>query len=331
MRVFLTGATGYLGGRLLKALLAAEHQIRVLVRRPERLDPELRERLEIIQGDLGARPEAKFLEGIEALIHSGAMVRTWHRRRWMFDQVNVEGYRSLLEAAREAGVAKVVHTSSFMALGPSGREGPLTEESPRWGGPPMNDYERTKWAAERVSRRFVEDGGPLVSLYPAVIYGPGRRTDGNLVGKLAYLLREGKFPGLLGSGQQRWTLAFVDDVVAGHMAALEKGEPGGRFILGGPTVVLRDLVERLSSLLGRPSRVRTLPIAAGKLVGAAQVLRAYLGGPVPELTPGVAEVYRHNWVFASGRAETELGYTITPLDDGLRRTAEWVKGLPGWD
>ena len=206
----------------------------------------------------------------------------------------------------------------------------MHEESPRWGGPPMNDYERTKLEAEKVSRKFIDEGGPLISLYPAVIYGPGRRTDGNLVGKLAYMIRKGTFPGLLGSGNQQWTLSFVEDIVAGHLKALEKGVPGSRFILGGPDVTLRDLVVYLSRLLGKPEKVRTIPIGLGKLVGALQILRARMGGAEPDLTPGVAEVYRHDWIYSSQNAVEKLDYKITPLDEGLARTAEWVRGLEGW-
>lgn len=331
MKVFLTGSTGYLGERLARGLLEAGHEVRALVRHPDAMPSELRERMEIVQGDLLGTMDTEFLAGADAMIHCAAMVRTWHRNRSIFDRVNVTAYEKLLRVAVAAGVGKILHTSSFIALGPSADGTPMAEDSPRWGGPPMTDYERTKMGAERVSRRFVDEGGPLVSLYPAVIYGPGRRTEGNLLGKLAFMIRTGTFPGLLGTGRQRWTLAFVEDVVLGHLLALEKGVPGDRFILGGPDVVLADLVGRLQELLGKPKRKRTLPIAVGKAVGWAQVLRAFLGGPVPELTPGIAEVYRHDWLFSSDRAREKLGYEVTPLTDGLERTARWVQGIRSWE
>ncbi|MBU1699956.1 MAG: NAD-dependent epimerase/dehydratase family protein [Candidatus Eisenbacteria bacterium] len=331
MKIFLTGATGYLGERLVSALLEDGHEIRALIRNPEAMNPDISDRLEIVQGDLAVPADPAFFEGIDALIHTAAMVKNWSPNRWLFSRINAEGYRHLLQAAKEAGVPKILHTSSFMALGPSTRnKGPMHEQSPRWGGPFMNDYERTKCEAEMISRRFVEEGGPLVTLYPAVIYGPGRRTDGNLIGKLAFLIKEGKFPGLLGSGTQRWTLSYVEDIVSGHLKALEKGVPGSRFILGGPEVTLKDLVLRLSRLLGRSERAKTLPIALGKCVGALQILRARLGGAEPELTPGVAEVYRHDWTYSSQNAVERLDYRITPLDEGLTHTADWVRGLTSW-
>jgi farnesol dehydrogenase len=330
MKIFLTGATGYLGTRLLSALRSEGHGLRVLVRDPERLPPEMRDDLEVVVGDLAGDPDPVFFDGVEALIHAGAMVRTWHGDRSLFDRVNVQGYRSLLEVALKAGVPKILHTSSFIALGPSPDGRPMDEETPHWGGPPMNDYERTKRAAEELTREFVDRGAPVISLYPAVVYGPGPCTDGNLLGKLAYWIRIGRFPGLLGSGRQRWTLAFIDDVVRGHLLALQKGRPGDRFILGGPEVVLSDLVGRLQELLERPRGVRTLPIWLGKTIGGLQVLRARLGGPVPDLTPGVAEVYRHDWIYSSGRARETLGYTSTPLETALETTVRWVSGLQGW-
>lgn len=331
MKVFLTGASGYLGERLSWGLLNAGHEVRALVRRPEVMTPDLRDRLEVVQGDLLGEMGPEFFEGIDALIHSAAMVKTWDRDPRVFDRVNVESYGRLLESAARAGVSRILHTSSFMALGPSPSGRPMSEDSPRWGGAPTTDYERTKLEAEKVSRSFVDEGGGLISLYPAVIYGPGRCTDGNLVGKLAYMIRRGTFPGLLGSGKQRWTLAHVEDVVRGHLAALQKGQAGDRFILGGPDVVLEDLVGGLQALLGKPRRVRTLPIALGKLVGWTQVLRARLGGSTPELTPGVAEVYRHDWLYSSDRACEKLGYAMTPLERGLEQTARWVSELGGWE
>jgi farnesol dehydrogenase len=330
MRIFLTGSTGYLGDRLLRALLAAGHQVRVLVRDPGRLPEDLRDRLEIVQGDLLVPPDPGFLEGQEALIHTAAMVRTWARDRRLFERVNVEGFRRLVEAALEAGVRRILHTSSFMALGPARGGVPVDEEASPWEGGWLTDYARTKALAEKWSREAVAKGAPIVTLYPAVIYGPGRCTDGNLLGKLAFWILHGKFPGLLGSGRQRWTLSFVEDVVRGHLLALEKARPGDRFILGGPEVRLGQLVAKLHEMLGRPPRFRRLPVWSGKIVGGLQILRARLGGPLPELTPSIAEVYAHDWVYSSRRAQEALGYQVTPLEEGLERTVRWVRGLSRW-
>lgn len=320
--ILLTGATGYLGSRIARELAARRAPFRVLVREASRLgfDPKAAG-CEVVVGDLrDAAALRQALRGVEAVIHTAALVKMWVRDRRDFWRVNVEGLQNLLQAAADAGVRRVVYTSSFIALGPS--SDPHACEGQRHPGPYSNEYEETKaqalaWLRREGFRRF-----PVVALLPGVIYGPGPKTEGNLVGGMIEQYLAGKFPGLLGSGHQRWSFSFNADVVAAHLAALEKGKLGEEYVLAGDNRSLNDFFQMLTDLSGVRRPVRHLPFFAGKMVGALEVARARLLGHVPQLTPGVVEIFKHDWVYSSAKAERELGYRVRPLEDGLRKTIQ---------
>lgn len=193
-------------------------------------------------------------------------------------------------------------------------------EGLRHPGPYLNEYEETK--AQALS--WLHDEGfppfPVVALLPGVIYGPGPQTEGNLVGGMIDQYFAGKFPGVLGAGEQRWSFSFNADVVAAHLTALEKGRLGEEYVLGGDNRSLNDFFRLLGDISGVRHPVRHLPFVAGKLVGAIEVTRARLFGHRPQLTPGVVEIFKHDWVYSSAKAARELGYRVTPLEEGLRRT-----------
>jgi farnesol dehydrogenase len=318
--ILLTGATGYLGSGIAREIIARGLPFRVLVRDARRLgfDPAAN-RCEVAVGDV-CNPESltAALRGVEAVIHTAALVKMWVRDRRDFYRVNVEGLQNLLRAADAAGVRRFVYTSSFMALGPSADVN--GDERLRHTGPFSNAYQETKararvWLHQEGFRRF-----PVVAILPGVIYGPGPNTEGNLVGGMIHQYLAGSFPGLLGSGGQRWSFAFIGDVIRGHLNALEKGQPGEEYILGGDNRSLNEFFQTLAELTPVRRAIRHLPFAVGKCVGAVELLRARAFGRLPQLTPGTVEIFKHDWVYSSAKAIRDLGYRVTPLVEGLRVT-----------
>jgi farnesol dehydrogenase len=136
----------------------------------------------------------------------------------------------------------------------------------------------------------------------------------------------GKFPGLLGDGNQRWSFAYNADVVAAHLEAVEKGKPGEEYVLAGDNRSLNEFFKLLSDLSGVQLPVRHLPFLAGKMVGALEVARARCFGHAPQLTRGVVEIFKHDWVYSSAKAVRELGYRVTPLEEGLGKTLSVARG-----
>jgi NAD+-dependent farnesol dehydrogenase len=304
MRVLITGATGYLGRALVTALRGAGHSTVAFSRHAstgglpgETFDGDVRD----------AAALRRAVAGCDAMCHAAALVGLWRKRRADFDDVNVGGLRHALDAARSAGVARVVYTSSFLALPPTGASGPG-----RW-----NDYQRTKVLADELASRAVADGSPVVRVYPGVLYGPGVLTEGNLIGTMVSDHLRGRLPGVVGADRV-WSYAWIEDVARGHVAALECGQPGGRYRLGGENAPQMRVFEVVRDLTGCPLP-RRLPAWLARSVGALEELKASVTGRSPLLTAGTVDVLTRDWAMDSSEAIRDLGYGITPLSEGLAR------------
>lgn len=323
MKVLVTGATGFLGRSVARRLAARGHSLRLLTRRATNL-AELPPDSEAAIGDVtDAASFVRAAEGCDAVLHLAALVKLWVPDPERFHATNVGGFENALAAAQAAG-ARLVYTSSFIALGPSG-PGAHDASRPHPGPPFRNAYERTKALADAAARAAAERGGDVVILYPGVIYGPGEMTEGNLVARMIADHMNGRLPGLVGPGDRRWSYAYVEDVAEGHALALEKGKAGDRFVLGGENATLRHFFELLQEIAGtKPPRLE-IPYAIAALVGRAQWLWAELTGHPPQLTHGEVAVFREEWACDSSKAVSELGYEWRPLAEGLRETVRWLR------
>jgi len=310
MKVLVTGGTGYLGRAVVSALASRGHDVVVFARNASRaglpgtaIDGDIRDRAAV----------ERAAAGCDAISHAAALVSIWRRRRADFDEINVGGLRNVLAAAAAHRTPRLLYTSSFVAIPPRGRTEPLL----------ANDYQRTKVEADRIAGQAVGDGAPLIRVYPGVVYGPGTFTEGNLVGRLIADHLRHRLPGLVGP-EQRWSYAYVDDVAAGHAAALERGRVGGRYALGGENAPQRRVFEILQQLTGRRPPPR-IPFPIALVMGAAEELRVTLFGGTPLITRGAVEIFRHDWSLDSAEAIRDLGYTLTPLDRGVKQTWQSIE------
>ncbi len=329
---FLTGGTGYLGGNLARRLSRDGHAVRALARKGSRVSGiERLPGVTIVEGDLAA-PEgfSSALRGCDGLFHVGAVVKEWVEDWSIFDRVNVDAPPRLFRLARDAGVKKIVYTSSFFAIGPSdrGQGGVVDETTTHEDGHWHNEYERTKALALPRVLETARAGAPVVTVCPGMIYGPGEVTEGNFVVNLLVDVARGKLPGLPGDGSKMWSYVHVDDVVQGHLLAMEKGRPGEVYILGGDNVALRDLFLEFERLTGVRAPRRKLPFFLLKAVGAIEQALAVLGRR-PNLTIGKVAINEHHWAYSSAKAERELGFAHRPFAEGLAQLAAWMreKGL----
>jgi len=310
MKVLVTGGTGYLGRAIVRALAARGHEPVVFARTATRsglpgtlLDGDVRD------GETFTRAAA----GCDAISHSAALVSIWRRRSEDFDDVNVGGLRNAMAAAAANRIGRMVYTSSFLALPPRDMPSPVV----------ANDYARTKVAADCVAEDAVRAGHPMMRVYPGVVYGPGSFTEGNLVGRLIADHLKYRLPGLIGP-ENPWSYAYVDDVAAGHCAALERGTAGARYLLGGENAPQTRLFEIVRSVTGRRVPMR-IPFPAADALGWMEEQRVRLMGGTPLVTRGAVEIFRHDWSLDSSLAARELGYAITPLDEGIRLTIQSLK------
>ncbi len=322
--VFLTGGTGYLGAGLAAGLAAAGEEVVALVRDPGRATG-LPEGVRVVPGDVTDPGSVRRgIRGCDRAIHAAAHVRAWDRDPGRFEAVNVGGLLHVLRAAEEAGLSRVLYTSSFIALGPT--DGSVADED--WIPPRRrfhNLYEKTKALADEVARREARRGAPLVIVYPGVIYGPGPMTAGNLVGKTIQNFLSGRIPGVLGEGDRRFCYAYLPDVVRGHLLALRAAGGGERFILGGENRTLREIFQELERITGVAAPRRKVPYSLAKAAGRLQRWKAFLTGIQPDITDEIVEIYRHEWAYSSRRAEERLAYRITPLATGLEETVRSLR------
>jgi farnesol dehydrogenase len=261
-----------------------------------------------VDGDIRDRAALQHAAaGCDAICHSAALVSIWRRRSQDFDDVNVGGLRNVLAAAAAHRIDRIVYTSSFLALPPRDAAAPLA----------ANDYQRTKVLADRAADDAVRNGSPLIRVYPGVIYGPGLFTEGNLVGRLVADHLKRRLPGLIGP-ENLWSYSYVDDVAAGHCAALQRGVAGARYTLGGENAPQRRVFEIVRDITGRKVPPR-IPFPVATALGLAEELRVRAFGGTPLVTRGAVDIFRHDWSLDSSVASRELGYSITRLEEGIRR------------
>jgi farnesol dehydrogenase len=313
MKVLVTGGTGYLGRAVVAAMAEAGHEAVLYARSASASGLPCR----AFDGDIrdGERLFAA-ADGCEAVLHGAALVATWARRSRDFDEVNVGGLGRVLDVARRRNVSRVVYTSSFLALAPAGLDAP-----PKW-----NDYQRTKAAGDAVAADAARRGAPIIRLYPGVIYGPGPVTDGNLVGGMVADHLKGRLPGVIGA-DRIWSFSFVDDVAAAHVAALESGVPGGRYLLGGEDAPQMRVFDIVRALTGR-RQPRRIPDWVASPAAFAYELRASWFGVPPLLTTGTLEILLRDWPLGHARAADELGYKVTPLETGIARLVHAIQAAP---
>jgi farnesol dehydrogenase len=322
---FVTGATGFIGSKLVAELVRRGHAVRALVRRTSSHRDLEGERIATVEGDIGDRGSLlRGMEGCSGVFHLAAYARNWARDPRTFFEVNVEGTRNVLGAARSAGVERVVLTSTMVTLGPT-PPGTVGDErmariTPRF----YTEYEESKTVAEHEALRMASEGLPVVVVNPTRVYGPGKLTEGNSVTVMIDLYDRGRFPFLLAGGVNVGNYAFVDDLVRGHILAMEKGRVGERYILGGENVSLRGFFDLVDETTGKRHLRLNMPAWLAISYGRLQGTSARWFGRYPLITAGWVETFLQDWAYSSARAERELGYTVTPLKEGVSLTCEWL-------
>ena len=313
-RTLITGATGFVGGLLAARLVAEGRPVRALVRSlgdRERLpDP----RVELAIGNLDDEDSlVRAADGCEVVYHVAGLNTMCPLDPKLLYEVNVEGTRRMLDAARAAGARRLVLTSSAGVLGGDGGA-PVDEDAP----PPAHlpsEYARSKLAAERLALAF--DGIEVVAVSPSSVQGPGRRSG---TAKLLLDFLNGKLPVSVPS---TFGLCYTDDCAAGHLLAAAAGRPGRRYVLNSATVTTAQAFGLVAELVGLPRGPRELPPPLAMAMAAAVEAVARARGRQPSLCREAARTMLHPHRYDGSRAERELGVSYTPLRTALERTVRW--------
>jgi dihydroflavonol-4-reductase len=319
--VLVTGASGFLGSAIAAALRARGHSVRVLVR-PSSPRTNLDPADVVCEGDLRDRASlAAALKGARFLFHAAADYRLWARNPEEIERNNVEGTRLIMEEALGAGVERIIYTSSVATLKLS-KGAASTEDKPLAEGEGIGAYKRSKVAAERLVEAMIQrDGLPAVIVNPSTPIGP-RDVRPTPTGRIIVEAASGRMPAFVDTGLN---LAHVDDVAAGHVAALDRGRIGERYILGGDNVYLADMLADIARLVGRRPPTVKLPRSLLYPVAYGAEVLASLRGVEPFITMDGLRMARHLMFFDDSKARRELGYVSRSYREGLADATAWFR------
>src|SRR5437868_4475609 len=318
----VTGATGFVGSAVARALLARGHRVRVLARPRSDRRNLAGLAVEIAEGAMeDPRSLARALAGCRYVYHVAADYRIWVPDPAPMFRANVEGTRDLLTAALEAGTERVVYTSSVASLGLVAG-GSADEETPSSIDDMIGPYKRSKFAAEEMVRELVRGRGlPVVIVNPSTPVGPGDIKP-TPTGRLIVEAARGQMPAFVDTGLN---IVHVDDVAEGHLAAAEKGRIGERYILGGENMSLAEILAAVSQAVGRhPPRLR-IPHAALFPVAFGAELAARVTGREPFVTLDGVRMSRKKMYFSSAKASRELGYTPRAARQAIADAVGWFE------
>lgn len=323
MKVLVTGSTGYVGIPLCRRLAEKGQQVHALARSVQGAGHA---GIRVFKGDLlDPGSVAAAVEGCDAVYHLAAYAGVWAKDPGQFRLTNVEGTRTLLAAAQAAGVRKVVITSTGGVMGHSPGNGILVDEATHPDPVLASAYEQSKLEAERLAFSYPGNGMEVVVVNPTRIFGPGALNESNSVTKLIHQFYEGKWRIIPGDGESIGNYVYLDDVVTGHILAMEKGKPGERYILGGDNVTYNEFFALLRKLTGSRQKLFRAPIGPMLFYARLEMLKTRLTGKKPLIVPAFVHKLTKNWSMSSQKAQTELGYSPIPLADGLELTLEWIK------
>jgi dihydroflavonol-4-reductase len=323
MLAFVTGATGFLGSHVAQALAESGASLRLLVRDNSNLKNIQGLNADLVTGDL--RDPASLVKGIagcDVVFHVAADYRLWVSDPEEMYRANVEGTRAILEAARKSRVRRVVYTSSVATMGFTGNGHPANENSPVSLSNMIGPYKRSKFMAEQVAVEAAGRGTDVVIVNPSTPVGE-RDIKPTPSGRIIVDFLKKKFPAYVDTGLN---LVDVKECARGHIAALEKGYAGERYILGGENLTLKQILDKLAAITGLPSPRVRVPYVLALATGIVdEVVTGRIRGREPRATIDAVRMGRKKMFVSSAKAERELGWKVGPVDNALARAVAWFR------
>jgi dihydroflavonol-4-reductase len=323
LKAFVTGATGFVGSHVAQVLAEQGAELRLLVRASSDLRNIEGLRADRVVGDLrdpGTLGNA--LSGCDVVFHVAADYRLWIRDPDQMYRANVEGTRALLEAARRAGVGRVVYTSSVATMGFSSNGHVADENSPVSLDEMIGHYKRSKFMAEQVAIEAGKSGMNVVVVNPTTPVGE-RDVKPTPTGRIVVDFLKKKFPAYVDTGLN---LVDVRECALGHVKAMEKGRTGERYILGGENLTLKQILDKLGAITGLPSPKVKVPYAVALAAGVVdEVVTGRIMGGEPRATIEAVRMSRKKMFVTSGKAERDLAWKEIPVESALRRAVEWFR------
>jgi dihydroflavonol-4-reductase len=323
MRIFLTGATGFVGYHVAKAMAAEGADLRLLVRKSSNLRNLEGLPGDTVTGDLADPASLRApLAGVDAVVHVAADYRLWIPDPHAMYRANVEGTRELLRLAREAGVPRFVYTSSVATMH-FFTDGRLSDEdTPVSLDEMVGHYKRSKFMAEQEALKAAQSGQQVMILNPTSPVGP-HDVKPTPTGRIFVDFLNGKFPAYVDTGLN---LVDVAEVARAHVLALTRGTAGRRYILGGENLTLKQILDRMAALTGIPAPSVRIPLMiAATYAFFEEWITGHIRGREPRATLEEVRMGRKKMFVSSARAEHELGFRVLPVEPALRSAIEWFR------
>lgn len=321
-RVLVTGGTGFIGSHIVGRLCEENFSVRVLARPASPLDCLKSLAVEIVTGDLTNKDSLEHaVQGCQVVFHVAADYRLWAAHPEELYRNNVDGTTNLLAAAFGHGVERFIYTSTVGTIGfpKNGSQG--AEENFPDPAELAGHYKRSKFQAEQVALRYAREGHPVVVVNPTAPVGEGDRKPTD-TGKIILDFLNRKMPAYIDTGLN---LVDVRDVAEGHLAAMRRGRPGERYILGGRNMTFKEILSALAEITGIPAPTIRLPYAVALCAAAVDSFWARFTGTPPRAPLEGVRMARHKMWVSSAKAERELGYCSHSVETALKRAVEWFR------
>ena len=324
MKAFLTGATGFLGSHVARVLSAQGAELRLLVRATSKLKNLEGLNAETATGDLRDPASIdKAMSGCDTVFHVAADYRLWARDPEEMYRSNVEGTRAILESARKNGVRRVVYTSSVATMGFTRNGNPADEDSPVALADMIGHYKRSKFMAEQIALEAGRSGMDVVVVNPTTPVGE-QDIKPTPTGRIILDFLKRKFPAYVDTGLN---LVDVTECARGHVAALERGKSGERYILGGENLTLKQILDKLGAITGLSSPTVKLPYFFAFAAAAVdETITGRILHREPRATIDAVRMGRKKMFASSAKSERDLGWKLVPAENALRRAVEWFRG-----
>ena len=324
MSIFITGGTGYIGAHLLRKLTDSDETIHVLVRSKKKASDIEHPNIAIFEGDIMNKESIKkAMKGCSKVYHLAAFAKVWAKDPKIYFDINVTATVNVLEVAQELGVSKVIVTSTAGVYGASVSDD-ITETYVR-DFDFFNEYESSKAISESRIKDFAIAGLDVSIVSPTRVYGPYLFGEPQSVTQLIQKYVKGKWRIIPGDGTKVGNYVFIDDVVDGHILAMENGKKGHTYILGGENHDYNSFFKILAIESGIHRKMIKLPIGFQMMFARIQLLKIPFGG-TPLITPKWIAKGKYDWKVDSSKAVNKLGLKITSLKEGIKKTIDWVEG-----
>ena len=324
MSILVTGASGYIGNKLAHALANRGRKVHALIHSDSAHQLLEHPNIAVFEGDILDKGSlAAAMKGCKQVYHTAGMVKLWAKDPDIFYRQNVTGTQNALEVALREGVQKFVYTSTC-GVWSACNDHLLIEDDPRTGAFD-NDYDLSKYLAEKAVKEYCSKGLFTVIVNPPRVYGPGLVRHSSGVNRFILRLLESRISMLPWRLDTKANYAFIDDVVDGHILAMEKGLGGERYILGGENVSYRRFVDTVRGLSQNKNLQLRIPPFVLSAISHVELVRGKLNGHEPFITPDVARRFQQDKMFDCSKAMRQLNYCITPFEKGIKLTIDHLK------